>query len=147
MAPKKSPAGKLVIANWKMNPSSLLEATRLSGEIASEATSTRSISVILAVPSVFIRPLQENLSKSNVTIGAQSVHHEKSGTHTGGVSASMLASLGIEYVIVGHSERRESGVTDEKVNQKVKLLLKHTLQPIVCVGSANVIHTGTTCRL
>ena len=72
---------------------------------------------------------------TNIKIGAQNMHFEEKGAYTGEVSASMLKSIGVEYVIIGHSERRQYfNETDETVNKKVKTAFKHELKPIVCVG-------------
>ena len=72
---------------------------------------------------------------TNIKIGAQNMHFEEKGAYTGEVSASMLKSIGVEYVIIGHSERRQYfNETDETVNKKVKTAFKHELKPIICVG-------------
>ncbi len=72
---------------------------------------------------------------TNIKIGAQNMHFEEKGAYTGEVSAQMLKSIGVEYVIIGHSERRQYfNETDETVNKKVKTAFKHELKPIVCVG-------------
>ncbi|NLT96917.1 MAG: triose-phosphate isomerase, partial [Christensenellaceae bacterium] len=75
------------------------------------------------------------LAGSNIALGAQNMHFEESGAYTGEVSPGMLKALGVEYVILGHSERRQYfGETDEGVNKKVKAALKAGIKPIVCVG-------------
>ena len=72
---------------------------------------------------------------TNIKIGAQNMHFEEKGAYTGEVSASMLKSIGVEYVIIGHSERRQYfNETDETVNKKIKAAFVHELKPIVCVG-------------
>jgi len=72
---------------------------------------------------------------TNIKIGAQNMHFEEKGAYTGEVSAQMLKSIGVEYIIIGHSERRQYfNETDETVNKKVKTAFKHELKPIVCVG-------------
>ena len=76
-----------------------------------------------------------NTQNTNIKIGAQNVHFEEKGAYTGEVSAKMLKSIGVEYVIIGHSERRQYfAETDETVNKKIKAALENKLKPIVCVG-------------
>mgnify|MGYP002294418220 FL=1 len=91
--------------------------------------------VILCVPYTDLFYCLMNAQNTNIKIGAQNVHFEEKGAYTGEVSAKMLKSIGVEYVIIGHSERRQYfAETDETVNKKIKAALENELKPIVCVG-------------
>jgi triosephosphate isomerase len=89
----------------------------------------------VCVPYVYLPLAQKYLGKSNVLYGAENVHYLEKGAYTGEVSGEMLKSIGVEYVIIGHSERRQYfNETDETVNKKLKKALDVGLKPIVCVG-------------
>ena len=91
--------------------------------------------VVLCVPYIDLFYSLLHVQGTNIKIGAQNMHWEEKGAYTGEVSASMLKSIGVEYVIIGHSERRQYfNETDETVNKKIKSALLHGLKPIVCVG-------------
>ncbi|BAZ42124.1 triose-phosphate isomerase [Calothrix sp. NIES-4101] len=91
--------------------------------------------VILCVPFTDLNVLSRNLHGSRVQLGAQNVHWEESGAYTGEISAEMLTEIGVRYVIIGHSERRQYfGETDATVNLRLKAAQKHGLTPILCVG-------------
>ena len=93
--------------------------------------------VILCVPYTDLFYCLLNCQGTNIKVGAQNVHFEEKGAYTGEVSAKMLKSIGVEYVIIGHSERRQYfGETDESVNKKVKAALENGLKPIICVGES-----------
>lgn len=91
--------------------------------------------IILCVPYTDLFYSLLTAQKTNIKIGAQNMHWEESGAYTGEVSGEMLKCIGVEYVIIGHSERRQYfNETDETVNKKVKAALRNDLKPIVCVG-------------
>ena len=91
--------------------------------------------VILCVPYIDLFYCLLNAQNTNIKIGAQNMHFEESGAYTGEISSKMLKSINTEYVIIGHSERRQYfGETDETVNKKIKAAFKNGLKPIVCVG-------------
>ncbi|MCL2081790.1 MAG: triose-phosphate isomerase [Oscillospiraceae bacterium] len=124
----------LIAGNWKMNKP-LTEARPLLDGIKQRCSKARWCEVVLCVPFVNI-PLASRLMKGcRISVGAQNMHHEVSGAYTGEVSAAMIKSAGVKYVIIGHSERRQyCGETDELVSKKVRLALENDLRPIVCVG-------------
>ena len=91
--------------------------------------------IILCAPFTTLATLSKNLHGSRVQVGAQNIHWEDSGAFTGEVSGPMLSELGVRYVVVGHSERRQYfGETDETVNRRLKAAQSHKLMPILCVG-------------
>jgi triosephosphate isomerase len=115
---------KLIIFNWKMGPSSAKEAERLFKIILNSK-------VVVAPPFIYL----SNLKTRNLKFGAQNCFWENSGAYTGEISPKMLKNLGVEYVIIGHSERRYyMRETDEMINKKVKAALKAGLKVVLCVG-------------
>ncbi len=138
---------KIIIFNWKMNPSSLKEAERLFTQTQICADKRQiNADIIIAPPFVYLEPLLKSLnSKSyilNFKLCAQDVFWSASrrtpaggGAYTGEISAKMLKNLGVEYVIIGHSERRKYfGETDEIINKKIKAVFKTGLKVVLCVG-------------
>ena len=124
---------KVIAGNWKMNmlPS---EAIDFIDKLAPEVKDTKN-EVILCVPYTDLFYALLTVQGTNIKIGAQNMHFEESGAYTGEVSGKMLKSIGVEYVIIGHSERRQYfNETDESVNKKLKAAFKNDLKPIVCVG-------------
>jgi triosephosphate isomerase len=93
------------------------------------------IDIVLCAPFVSLQATLDAAAGTNIKVGAQNMHWEENGAYTGEVSPTMLNALGVEYVIIGHSERREYfAETDETVNKKVHSALAHGLKPIICVG-------------
>ena len=123
----------IVAGNWKMN-TTLEEARELAEGVRSLADNTGGVETILCPPTISLSAVKEAVSGSTVKVGAQNMHWEDSGAFTGEVSPAMLVGL-CEYVILGHSERRQLfGETDAQINQKVKAAFRHGLKPILCVG-------------
>jgi triosephosphate isomerase len=123
-------AKKIVIANWKMNPASPKEAESLALKIT-RANFFRT-EVVLCPPFVYLEKIKK-ISR-RFALGAQDVFYQERGAFTGEISAEMLANLGVKYVLVGHSERRKLGESNEEVNKKIKVALFFGLKPILCVG-------------
>ncbi len=125
---------KAVIAgNWKMNKTPS-EAKALLTEIAPLVKDAEA-EVIACVPYVDIAVAVETVKGTNIKIGAENAHWEEKGAFTGEISTGMLKEIGVEYVVLGHSERRQYfGETDETVNLRTKAVLAAGLKPIVCVG-------------
>ena len=124
---------KVIAGNWKMNmlPN---EAIDFIQGLEPLIKSTKN-EVILCAPYTDLFYCLLNAQDTNIKIGAQNMHFEESGAFTGEISGKMLKSIGVEYVIIGHSERREYfAETDETVNKKVKAAFTNELKPIVCVG-------------
>lgn len=125
---------KMIVGNWKMNPTTLEEAKRLFKSIKNDADTLKATDVVLCPPFVYIPALLNTRTETSVSIGAQDVYFEEQGSFTGEVSPLMLKDLGVTHVIIGHSERRARGETDESISKKVLLALEHGLRPILCVG-------------
>ncbi len=134
-------AKKLIVGNWKMNPQSQKEAEILFKSIGQSIKNIKNTNIVICAPFPFLLPLKK-LKIKKIALGAQNVSFEQKGAHTGEISTSMLKSVGVEYVIVGHSERRLMGETDEVINKKIIAVLKAKLTPIVCVGESNRSHDG-----
>lgn len=124
---------KVIAGNWKMNMDPIEGATYVK-EFIHLVEDTEN-EVILCAPYIDLIGLVQFTKGTNVKIGAQNMHWEESGAYTGEISGSMLKLIGVEYVIIGHSERRQYfAETDETVNKKVKAAIANELNPIVCVG-------------
>lgn len=124
----------LVIGNWKLNPQTLDEAIALAGAIAKKRKKTGSTTVAVAPSFVYMTEVKKKLGKSPLFLAAQDIATEPMGAFTGEVSGMQLRNLGTEYVIIGHSERRAMGETDEMVQKKIAMALKNKLTPVVCIG-------------
>ena len=127
---------KAVIAgNWKMNKNAT-EAAALIDELI-PAVKDASCEVVICTPYTDLVTAVAKTKGTNIHVGAENVHFEKSGAYTGEISADMLVDLGVEYVVVGHSERRQYfAETDETVNKRAKAALAAGLKPIICVGES-----------
>lgn len=124
---------KIIAGNWKMNktPSEAVNLIYELGPLVANADAD----VVFCVPFVSLIPVLNAVAGSNIAIGAQNMYFEESGAFTGEISPAMLEEIGVQYVIIGHSERREYfGETDETVNKKVLKAFEHGLTPIVCCG-------------
>ncbi len=130
---KKELRQAIIAGNWKMNKTrpeakALIEAMK---PYAAKAT----CGVVICVPFTNLETAVDLTKGTNIKVGAQNCHFEKSGAFTGEISAEMLTEIGVEYVVLGHSERRQYfGETDETVNKRTKAALAAGLKPIVCVG-------------
>ena len=123
----------IIAGNWKMNKTPSEAKTLLEAVVP--AVKDADCEVIACVPFVDLSVALETTKGSNVKIGAENCHWAESGAFTGEISAPMLKEMGVEYVVLGHSERRQYfGETDETVNKRTKAALAAGLKPIVCVG-------------
>lgn len=126
---------KIIAGNWKMNKTPS-EAKALAAAIAEKAANA-ACDVVVCPTAVCLPGVIDAAKGSNVKVGAQNVHFKESGAYTGEIAADMLTDIGAEYVIIGHSERRQYfGETDETVNLRTKAALAGGLKPIVCVGES-----------
>ena len=125
----------LVIGNWKMNPMTGALAQKLVKDLKKSLAKIMNVDVVIAPPMLYIENSAKVLGKdARIKLGVQNIHHEKLGAHTGEVSIPMVKPLGVAYVILGHSERRAAGETDEQVHTKLLAVIKNGLTPVVCVG-------------
>lgn len=124
---------KVIAGNWKMNmlPNETIEYIEKFEKLVKDTQNE----VILCVPYTDLFYALLSAQNTNIKIGAQNMHFAENGAYTGEVSGKMLKSIGVEYVIIGHSERRQYfNETDETVNKKIKAAFENELKPIVCVG-------------
>ena len=124
----------IIAGNWKMNKTPG-ETKAFIEALAPLVKDVDTVDIVVCPPYIDLAAASEALVGTNIKLGAQNMHFEESGAYTGEISPAMLLSLGVEFVILGHSERRQYfGETDEGVNKKVKAALKAGIKPIVCVG-------------
>ena len=126
---------KIIEGNWKMNKTPS-EALSLIEELK-PLVETKDADVVFCVPAIDLMLAVEAVKGTNIEIGAENMYFEESGAFTGEISPAMLTDVGVKYVIIGHSERREYfAETDETVNKKVKKAFEHGLTPIICCGES-----------
>jgi triosephosphate isomerase len=124
----------IIAGNWKMYKT-IQESIELVNLLKRSVADVSEVEIVVCPPFTSLSDVREVILESNIKLGAQDCYWEKEGAFTGEVSCAMLRSAGCEYVIVGHSERRQYfGETNETVNKKAKAALKEGLKPIVCVG-------------
>ncbi|MFR1808917.1 MAG: triose-phosphate isomerase, partial [Pygmaiobacter massiliensis] len=125
----------VIAGNWKMNKTAA-EAAELINELIPEVSGA-DCGVVICTPFTDLPVAVSKTAGTNIKVGAQNVHFEKSGAFTGEISADMLTELGVEYVVIGHSERRQYfGETDVTVNKRVTAALATGLKVILCVGES-----------
>ncbi len=120
---------KLILANWKLNPATLKEAQKLARSISIKSKNK----AVLCPPTIYLSQIDYP------NLGAQDCFWESKGAFTGQTSPLMLKSMKVKYSIIGHSERRAVGDTDEMINLKLKTLVNHGLTPILCVGFGTTV--------
>lgn len=120
---------KIIIGNWKLNPTSLKDAKKLASAILVKAKNK----VVLCPPSIYLSQIDYP------NIGAQDCFWQEKGAFTGQTSPLQLKDLGVKYCIIGHSERRIIGETDGQINFKLRTLLEHKITPVLCVGYGTTV--------
>ncbi len=126
---------KIIAGNWKMNKTPS-EAVALIDELK-PLVQNDDVDVVFCVPAIDLKDAVEATKGTNIQIGAENMYFEEKGAFTGEIAPNMLTDLGIKYVIIGHSERREYfAETDETVNKKVLKAFEHGITPIVCCGES-----------
>jgi len=127
----------IIAGNWKMNPRTLDEAKALSAEVAKATDASNPAEVLICVPFPYLETVGRELSSSPVKLAAQSCYFEDIGAFTGSVSSCMVKSMGCEYVLAGHSERRTIfRDKDNMIAKKVRKILDAGLNPILCIGES-----------
>lgn len=126
---------KIIAGNWKMNKTPS-ETVKLIEELK-PLVKTEEADVVFCVPAISLTTAIAAVQGTNIAIGAQNMYYEESGAYTGEIAPNMLTDIGVKYVIIGHSERREYfAETDETVNKKVLKAFEHNLTPIICCGES-----------
>ena len=127
---------KIVIAgNWKMHKNQAESLAFVQAFKAEIENTDENREIVLCAPFTSLTVMSKNLHGSRIKLGAQNIHWEEQGAYTGEIAGPMLEEIGVSYVIIGHSERRQYfGETDETVNLRLKAAQKYGLQPILCVG-------------
>ena len=124
------------IANWKMfGDLNSINSLHKVNNFLKTFKKNKSIKIVYCPPNTLIRPMSKKLKKSDIEIGAQNCHEsEIYGAFTGSINSSMLKNVGAKYVIIGHSENRQTGETDKLINKKIRSVLKSGLKVIFCIG-------------
>lgn len=123
----------IIAGNWKMNKT-ISESRELVNQIK-DITKDTDVEVVVCTPFLALSDIKKEIEGTDLKLGAQNMHWEDNGAYTGEISPVMLKDLGIDYVIIGHSERRQYfNETDETVNKKAKAALNYDINPIICVG-------------
>lgn len=126
---------KIIAGNWKMNKTPS-ETVTLINELK-PLVATENADVVFCVPAINLTTAIEAAKGTNIAIGAQNMYFEENGAYTGEIAPNMLTEIGVKYVIIGHSERREYfAETDETVNKKVLKAIEHGITPIICCGES-----------
>src|ERR1700688_699593 len=124
----------IIAGNWKLNKTPH-EAILLVSELKREIVDIEGVDIVVCPPFTALADVADTLTDTNIALGAQNIFWEDAGAFTGEISGPMLKDLGVSYVIIGHSERRQYfHETNETVNKRLRAALKHGLIPIVCVG-------------
>ena len=125
---------KIIVANWKMNKD-VKEAIFSIKELKKLIKDEKTVEVIICPPFTALQAVSQELKGCSIKLGAQNMYFEEYGAYTGEISAYMLKQIGCEYVILGHSDRRETfGEDNSLINKKIIAALKHSLKPILCIG-------------
>lgn len=126
----------IIAGNWKMN-NTIAAGKKLVGELAPLVKDNAAVDIVVAPTATALAAVAEAVKGTNIHVAAQNVHWEAKGAYTGEISAEMLNEIGVEYVILGHSERRDYfGETDEGVNKRAKAAFKAGITPIICCGES-----------
>lgn len=138
----------LVVANWKCNPVTLKEAKRLFNSVKRGIKNVKNTEIVICPPFIYLADLRASAFAKGfggLAFGSQDCFWEERGAYTGEVSPKMLKDLGVEYVIIGHSERRRYlKETDEMINRKIKAAIIAGLKPILCIGSRERGNRGSS---
>ncbi|NOR15523.1 MAG: triose-phosphate isomerase, partial [Candidatus Aminicenantes bacterium] len=127
-------ATPFIAGNWKMFKT-VAEADELVKEFMAVSADLMEAEVVIIPPFTALNKIRKTLCENPIQLGAQNVHWEAEGAYTGEISSGMLKEAGCQYVVIGHSERRQYfGETNQSVNKKIKAVLNHEMYPIMCIG-------------
>jgi triosephosphate isomerase len=137
----------IIAGNWKMNKT-VAEANAFAEAVKTKVPSNDKVDSVIGSPALFLTDLVNIAKGTDLKISAQNCYYENSGAFTGETSPAALADLGVDYVIIGHSERREYfGETDEDINKKAKAIIDNNMTPILCCGeSLETYEAGQTAE-
>jgi triosephosphate isomerase (TIM) len=138
---------KLVVANWKMNPDNLQDARKIFSALKRKNIKTPKTINVICPPDIFLGDLASDYTGTKFIFGAQNVSSKQETESTGEIGTEILKSIGVSFVIVGHSERRALGETNEIVSMKVKAAVDSGLIPILCVGEIERDLSGKYLRI
>jgi triosephosphate isomerase len=130
---------KLVIGNWKMNVMIVPEAKKLASGVKKKTAKVKKTEVVFCPPSIYLQTvagITKGKKSGKWKLGVQNVSSEDMGAHTGEISAMQLKQFDVSYCIVGHSERRKMGETDEMVAKKIQAVLRADIVPVLCIGES-----------
>ncbi len=126
---------KIIVGNWKMNVATVKEAQAIVRTVKKKTLAIRKTDVVFCPPAVYFADLKKSVQGSKkYRLGAQNVSSEEKGSFTGEISATLVKQFGVSHVILGHSERRKMGETDEMIGKKVREVLRMKMTPIFCIG-------------
>ena len=128
---------KLIVANWKMNPRTLREAKKIFNDFKKQKINYLNKTVVFCTPSIFLREIKSLYRGTKIFFGAQDVHFEEDGQYTSDISIPMIKDAGARFVIIGHSEVRAKGESDDVVSKKVFKALKEDLHVLLCIGETD----------
>lgn len=134
---------KILVANWKMNPTSLKEGEKLFDSIAKTAKQAKNVLTIISPPSIFLPSLAKRTKSSKLRFGAQDAYFENEGAYTGLTSVKQVRSSGATYLIIGHSEVRARGEQEDFIQKKIRAALAEEITPILCIGEKERDDQGT----
>jgi triosephosphate isomerase (TIM) len=134
MAKKASRRTKIIAGNWKMYPQSLEEVKTIFLKIKKEGDKLPKVKAVLFAPFIYLHEMKKAAGKSRIAVGSQNVFYENQGAFTGEVSPTMLKAAGVSYILIGHSERRALGESDELLNKKIAASVREGLNVIFCIG-------------
>lgn len=123
----------LIVANWKMNPETEQEAKSIALEVKDGIKNIKGINIVICPPVIFMDSVKKTMGKGLI-LGAQDAFVGSGSSHTGEVGLEMIKKIGAKYILVGHSERRETEDTEEEIREKVSGVLKSGLKAILCIG-------------
>jgi triosephosphate isomerase (TIM) len=132
----------IIVANWKMNPPTFREAKNLFDATKKAAEKCKDVSLIIAPPAIYLHELAAGYKRKRISFAIQNAHAEDKGAQTGEISLAQARDAGASFAIVGHSERRANGETNDETRKKVAAALSLKITPVLCIGERNRSSSG-----